>query len=203
MTLRRIEICGGIASGKTTFAKLLSRLGFSVILEDFKSNPFWQAFYSDPSKYAFETEISFMLQHYHQIKKGGFDRNIITCDYSFWLDRAYAAIGLKGSHLTTFKLVYKEIRKELSAPELTIYLLCDPPTELSRIRERGRAVEAGIGIEFLETLNAAIETEMRLAAKGHNIVKIDSTRNNFACDEKVIEEMLKLVCDTFDCKAQQ
>lgn len=66
----RIEICGGIASGKTTLAKLLEENGIGkAIYENFEKNPFWEAFYKNPSKYAFETEIAFTLQHYHEIKK--------------------------------------------------------------------------------------------------------------------------------------
>jgi deoxyadenosine/deoxycytidine kinase len=82
-----IEVCGGIASGKTTFAGLMTRIGLKPVFEEFRTNPFWQAFYFDPAKYAFETEITFMLQHYHQIKK---DQLImgksICCDFSFFLD---------------------------------------------------------------------------------------------------------------------
>ena len=64
----RIEICGGIASGKTTLANLLARSNIDPILEDFQTNLFWRAFYADPAGTAFETEITFLLQHYHQIK---------------------------------------------------------------------------------------------------------------------------------------
>ena len=51
----RIEICGGIASGKTTFAVLLNSLGYDPVYENFQSNPFWEAFYTVPEKYNFET----------------------------------------------------------------------------------------------------------------------------------------------------
>ncbi|HRP37690.1 MAG TPA: deoxynucleoside kinase, partial [Candidatus Dojkabacteria bacterium] len=47
--VQRIEICGGIASGKTTLANLLARLDIEPILENFQTNPFWQAFYNDPA----------------------------------------------------------------------------------------------------------------------------------------------------------
>ena len=39
-------------------------------------NPFWEAFYTDPSAYTFETEITFLLQHYHfaKVAGGGLER---------------------------------------------------------------------------------------------------------------------------------
>jgi deoxyadenosine/deoxycytidine kinase len=47
----RIEICGGIASGKTTLAVLMQRSGYSAVFENFTLNPFIENFYSDPVFY--------------------------------------------------------------------------------------------------------------------------------------------------------
>lgn len=193
----RIEICGGIASGKTTLANLMTHIGMSTILENFQTNPFWEAFYSEPGKYIFETEVSFMLQHYHQIKKKQTDNKISICDYSFSLDVAYAEIGLKDSKLKAFHTIYEEIKKELPPPALLVHLNCDAQTELDRIRKRGRAVEDSINIEFLKTLNGAVEDQVANAKKNKiKVLSIDSAKKNFADDESVKQEMLRLVSDT-------
>lgn len=191
-----IEICGGIASGKTTFASILSKIGINPIYESFQSNPFWEAFYSDPQNYAFETEISFMLQHYHQIKKQCADNKIMVCDYSFLLDMAYAEMGLQGSRLDAFKVVYDEIKKELPPPALIIHLQCDPETELTRISNRGRAVEKSITTDFLWSLNNAIETQIDKAWPHSKIISIDSARINFVDDEAAKAELAQLVAQT-------
>ena len=191
-----IEVCGGIASGKTTFAGLMSRVDVTPVFEDFKTNPFWQAFYSDPVKYAFETEITFLLQHYHQIKK---DQLItgksICCDFSFFLDIAYAEIGLKGSKLKTFISVYNEIKQDLPPPTLLIYLKCDAKTELERIRNRGRTVEDSITVEFLEALNSALERQVEKIRGSLPVVVIDSTLKDFAHDESIKLEVIEPVSD--------
>ena len=189
----RIEVCGGIASGKTTFAKLMKRIGLETILENFQTNPFWQAFYSDPAKYTFETEISFMLQHYHEIKKEQSTGKINICDYSFFLDIAYAEIGLQGSTLTTFYAVYNEIKNELPPPALLVYLNCDAETELKRIRNRGRDVEKSIDLNFLETLNKAVEHQATNARKEINVISVDSAKTNFVDYESAKKELLDLV----------
>ena len=135
-----IEICGGIASGKTTFANLLQKNNYSTIYESFTTNPFWEAFYSDSGSYIFETEITFTLQHYHQIKTQVGSEKILVCDYSFLLDLAYAEIGLTGSQLAAFKTVYTEIKKELPPASLIIHLQCRPRNRVgphSRSRSRG------------------------------------------------------------------
>ena len=156
----RVEVCGGIASGKTTFASLLDRLGFDPIYENFQANPFWEAFYMVPEKYNFETEICFMLQHYHLIKRQIPEGKKIACDYSFLLDIAYAEMGLKGSQLNAFMMIYEEIAKELPPPALIIHLQCNALTELERIRKRARAVEESITLDFLDTLNKAVANEV-------------------------------------------
>lgn len=80
-----IEVCGGIASGKTTFASLMKNIGLNPVFEDFKKSPFWEAFYRNPGKYIFETEVSFILSHYHQIKKTleSSKNNKLIYDFSF------------------------------------------------------------------------------------------------------------------------
>ncbi len=189
----RIELCGGIASGKTTFANLLGQGGLFAILENFRINPFWEAFYANPAKYTFETEISFMLQHYHEIKKNGIANKLKICDFSFFLDIAYAEIGLQGTKLQTFMTVYEEIKKELPPPILLIHLRCDAKTELERIRKRARSEENSITLEFLDSLNKAVERQVEKIQGKIKVITIDSAAKNFVADEIVKHEMMELV----------
>ncbi len=190
-----IEVCGGIASGKTTFAILMKRIGIEPLLEDFRTNPFWQAFYSDPGKYTFETEISFMLQHYHQIKRDDGNGKIKICDFSFFLDIAYAEIGLKDSKLKAFYAVYDEIKQELPPPALLIYLNCNAEIELERIRNRGRSVEKFVTLKFLEALNKAVKLQVENARKKVEVIIVDSDQKNFLENESVIQELTALIAD--------
>lgn len=194
----RIEVCGGIASGKTTFANLMRQIGVDAILEDFTTNPFWRAFYTDPAKYTFETEVSFLLQHYHQIKKSQADGKIHICDFSFFLDIAYAEIGLKGSQLEAFLTVYNEVRKELLPPKLLVYLNCNAKSELKRIRNRGRTVEDTINTDFLQTLNDAVECQVINSTKNLKVISIDSTQKDFANNETVQQEMTEIIKKTLE-----
>jgi deoxyguanosine kinase len=191
--MRRIEVCGGIASGKTTFANLMTRIGLRPLLEHFKANPFWQAFYSHPGKYIFETELSFTLQHYHQIKKEAASDKFNICDFSFLLDMAYAEMGLKGTQLDTYLTIYEEITRELSPPILVVHLECNAKTELKRIRARARTVENSITLEFLNSLNKAVNRQVELSKGKLNVITIDSAQKNFADDDAVKQEMVALV----------
>lgn len=191
--MRRIEICGGIASGKTTFASLFNRQNLTPLFEDFKKSPFWEAFYLNPGKYIFETEISFILLHYHQIKNGLESKQEMICDFSFLLDLAYAKIGLSGTKLKAFECVLNEIQKELPEPRLIAYLKCDAETELKRIRKRARSEESSINLEFLESLNKALQKEVAKIQGTLPIITIDSSKKDFANDERVKDEMVNLI----------
>ena len=188
-----IEICGGIASGKTTFSILLERLKINAILENFEANPFWEVFYSNPAQYAFETEITFLLQHYHQIKRSLHLKSNCVCDFSLLLDLAYADVTLEGSKKESFLSIHSEIIKELPTPDLIIYLVCKPETELERIHKRGRSTESKITIEFLESLSIALGKRVSEIHEKTNILTIDSNKFDFANNENVQKEIIKLV----------
>ena len=64
-----IEICGAIASRKPTLCSTIGNNGVNTAFEKFHKNPFFEDFYTDQSSFSFETEITFLLQHYHEIKK--------------------------------------------------------------------------------------------------------------------------------------
>ena len=180
--LFRVEICGGIAAGKTTLATLLSESGVIPVYENFQKNPFLELFYSDVNKYSFETEVTFLLQHYSQIKENLEKRSLLVSDYSFYLDYAYASITLSQSHNQAFRVVYNEVIQELREPYLLIYLRCKPETELRRIRNRNRSVEQSINIGFLERLNQSIECQVKLVSPSVKVLEINSDELDFAAN---------------------
>jgi deoxyadenosine/deoxycytidine kinase len=190
----RIELCGGIASGKTTFASLFNQNNLITLHENFKKNPFWEAFYTNPGKYIFETEISFILLHYHQIKLAlESTENKFICDFSFLVDMAYAKIGLTDSKLNAFECVLKEIIRELPLPDLIVYLECDVQTELERIRRRAREEENSISLEFLDSLNQALALEVEQIKSSVPVITVNSTEKDFANDESTQKDMVKLI----------
>lgn len=185
-------MCGGIASGKTTLTQLLGRLGVSRVLENFQANPFWKSFYADPVGTAFETEISFLLQHYHEIKAATKRNQAFACDFSLMLDLAYAYVTLSEGKRDVFFTVWEEIRRDVQTPSLLIHLVCEPEVELHRIRGRGRQVEKSITIGYLEAINQALAEVLNTEGKSCKVLVIDSTVVDFANDEGAKESVLEL-----------
>ena len=188
-----VEVCGGIASGKTTFANLFDTSYLEPLFEDFKKSPFWEAFYCNPGKYIFETELSFILLHYHQIKNALEVDQKLICDFSFFLDLAYAKMGLTGTKLEAFECVLGEIRKELPTPNLIVYLQCDAETEMERIQARARKEEELITLEFLDSLNKAVGKEVDNVRNEIPVITVDSSKKDFANVKSTKEEMVQLV----------
>ncbi len=189
----RIEVCGGIASGKTTITGLLSRLNICPIYENFSANPFYKAFYRDPSANAFETEITFLLQHFHDIRGSVDKQRTFCCDFSFVLDRAYADVTLTDKHLKIFMAVYREAQRIIGPPDLLVHLKCDPVEELRRIRRRHRALERTIAIDYLAALNAALARRVSQRVAHTKIIEIDSSRIDFAHEEEARKKVLALI----------
>ena len=189
----RIEVCGGIASGKTTFATLFEGAA-TVVYENFQGVPFWKDFYAAPTEHAFETELSFLLQHYHQVKRAqSKSQSVIVCDFSFPLDAAYAHVSLNRGDLKAFLGVLEQVREHLGPPQLLIALNCSPTTEMSRIHARGRAAESQLDLTFLEQLDRAIEAELRQVPHSVPMLRIDSGKEDFAHDPEVKERLRGVV----------
>jgi len=192
----RIEICGGIASGKTTLARILARKNITPTLERFRDNPFYEAFYRDPVAHAFETEIAFLLLHYHQIKIVSKEKKRICCDFSLVLDRAYAHVTLPRAQLRTFCDLQKFLEPQLPRRDLLIHLVCDADSQLGRIRQRGRATEAHITRTYLNALNESLARRVNSLGRSERVLSINSAARDFAHNEAVRRQVLKEIIDT-------
>ncbi|MCI0348466.1 MAG: deoxynucleoside kinase, partial [Acidobacteriales bacterium] len=174
----RIEICGGIASGKTTLARLLASKPRTVLIEEnFRANPFWALSYERPDLFTAEKNICFIPQHTGAIKAAGSERSVV-CDYAVVQDLAYARMQ-KRDHARVMKAVYDHLYLKLSRPRLIVYLKCDARTELQRIRARARPEERTISLSFLEELNGYIEEVLSDEAPAP-VHRIDSAKIDFA-----------------------
>ncbi|MCT0212144.1 MULTISPECIES: deoxynucleoside kinase [unclassified Synechococcus] len=176
---QRIEVCGGIASGKTTLVHLLAQSGMLASYEDFRANPFWSAFYENPTLSSFETEITFFLQHYHNIKIRNDNKSGFATDFSLWLDLAYARVTLDQRKQAIFSLIHAEVIHEIGHPTLLVHLECDAETQLSRVRRRARAEEESITLEYLIDINRMLHSVLAESANDLNIVRINSSNIDF------------------------
>lgn len=190
MVSDRIEICGNIASGKTTFVDKYN-CGFIKIFEEFQKNPFYEDFYQAPQVYSFETEISFLLQHYHSIKKYS-KEPLLICDYSILQDLAYADVNLMGNRHHIFLEIVREIQQELGSPKTIIHINCPEEILLERIIARSREAETSISIDYLKSLTVALSARVKTASSQANVISINSDLVDFRSGFDNIPELASI-----------
>ncbi|PWB64614.1 MAG: deoxynucleoside kinase [Deltaproteobacteria bacterium] len=156
---RHIAIEGAIGVGKTSLAKILAnRFGWRLVQEEVGHNPFLERFYENPRKYAFQTQLFFLLSRYRQqreLAQGDLFENGVVCDYILAKDKIFALINLEDDEISLYESIYKLLVSTLPKPDLVIYLQARPEVLLSRVRKRGIAYERNISLDYLKTLSDA------------------------------------------------
>ncbi len=157
-----VAIEGVIGVGKTTLARLLQpAFNAEILLEVFEENPFLSDFYSDRERYAFQTQIFFLLSRYHQQRRGvpavlSSGKNLIA-DYTFAKDSLFARINLKGDELDMYQRVHEALAEKIPLPDLLVYLRADTDVLMQRIALRDRSYERNMERSYIEELNHAYE----------------------------------------------
>ena len=152
-----VAIEGVIGVGKTTLARLLQpAFQSALVLEVFEENPFLSDFYSDRQRYAFQTQIFFLLSRYYQqrrsvpeiLKRG---ESLIT-DYTFAKDALFARINLIGDELEMYYRVHDALAEKIPLPNLIIYLRADIEVLMQRIASRDRPYERNMERDYINQL---------------------------------------------------
>lgn len=180
-----LAIEGVIGVGKTTLARLLQPVfTASLYLEVFEENPFLSDFYSDRQRYAFQTQIFFLLSRYHQqrkivaeaVKQG---TNLIS-DYTFAKDALFAGINLQGDELDMYDKVHQALAEKITPPDLIIYLSADTEVLMQRIAFRDRSYERNMERTYIHELNLAYESFFSGSRQqGSPVLKLDTNHINY------------------------
>lgn len=161
-----IAIEGVIGVGKTTLARLLqSPFEAELLLEIFEENPFLSDFYSDRARYAFQTQIFFLLSRYHQQRKGVREalksNPWLISDYTFEKDRLFAEVNLEGDELEMYFKVHEALAEKITKPDLIVYLRADTNVLMQRIAQRDRPYERQMEVEYIDTLNKTYDRHFK------------------------------------------
>ena len=153
---RYIAIDGPIGVGKTSLAKLLAKeFNARCILEKPDENPFLPGFYGDRRKYAFQTQIFFLLSRFQQQKEiAQLDlfNQVTLCDYLFAKDRIFASLNLDDHELALYEQIYRLLHGQIPSPDLVIFLQARPEVLVQRVRSRNIPFEKEIDSEYLKNL---------------------------------------------------
>jgi deoxyguanosine kinase len=181
-----IAIEGVIGVGKTTLARLLQpAFEAELLLEVFEENPFLANFYTDRERYAFQTQIFFLLSRYHQqraVSKFIIPGKNLIADYTFKKDALFAGINLKGDELDTYHQVHDALAEKIHLPDLIVYLQASTDVLMQRIAHRDRPYERDMDMAYIDELNQAYEAFFGAGYAGPKILAINTNKLNYVAD---------------------
>ena len=191
-----IAIEGPIGVGKTSLANLMSKeLSARLVREEFDENPFLPDFYKDPERFAFQTQLFFLLQRYRQqqeLRQVDMFQKLLVTDYMFVKDRLFASLNLGEKEMQLYDTVANLLERNIIKPDLVIYLQADTDTLMKNIAQRGREMETDITYEYIDALSQ-VYTEYFFRYQDTPLVIINTNNNDFVHNEDDLKEVIKYI----------
>ncbi|CAL2108524.1 deoxyguanosine kinase [Tenacibaculum sp. 190524A02b] len=189
-----IAIEGNIGAGKTSLTNMMAdEFNAKIVLERFADNPFLPKFYNDNERYAFPLEMSFLADRYQQLSEdlAQFDlfKNFIVSDYYIFKSLIFAQITLHDDEYTLYRKMFDMMYKEITKPDLYVYLYQNTERLLQNIKKRGRDYEQNIEASYLQKIHDGysnfIKTQQDL-----NILIIDVSNLDFVNNKNDYEYII-------------
>lgn len=182
--VRHLAVEGVIGVGKTSLVhRLAADRGGRRFLEVVEENPFLTGgFYEDMERYAFDTEMFFLLARFRQqrrlveaLEEG---EESILADYRFDKNRIFARLTLSESDFAIWERLFDTLAPETPDPDLTVYLKAETDVLLDRIQTRNRPFERDITRDYIERLNRSYDRYFD-DWEGSDLLTIDVSRLDF------------------------
>ena len=191
-----IAVEGTIGVGKTSLAKILGeRLEAKLILEEFEENPFLVDFYKDPERFAFQTQLFFLLSRYRQqqeLQQTDLFTKALISDYMFVKDRLFAALNLNDKEMGLYNSVARILEKNVSSPDMVIFLQSDTDRLMLNIKKRGREYEKSIDWRYVDALNQ-IYNEFFFRYDKSPLLIINTNDIDFVNNKTDLEEIIEFI----------
>ncbi len=192
-----IAIEGNIGAGKTSLTHMLAAdFNAKTVLERFADNPFLPKFYEDQERYAFPLEMSFLADRYQQLSDdlAQFDlfKNLIISDYYIFKSLIFAGVTLGEDEYMLYRKVFNFMYKEITKPDLYVFLYQDTGRLLENIKKRGREYEQSISPEYLQQIHEAYHQFIK-SQEDLNVLIIDVTSMDFVSRPKDYWEIIKTI----------
>jgi len=201
-----LAIEGVIGVGKTTLARLLQpTFACDLLLEVFEENPFLSDFYGDRERFAFQTQIFFLLSRYRQQRVSvpkSLENGDLISDYTFEKDALFAQLNLNGDELDTYTDVHEALAERIVRPDLTVFLKVDTDTAMQRIALRDRSYERNMERSYIDSLNHAYETFFSKQTT-QNVLTIDTNNLDYVSRKEHLESVSNRIRDALSIPPYQ
>lgn len=197
--IKHIAIAGNIGSGKTTMTSLIAKhYKWIPHFEDADDNPYLNDFYEDMPRWAFNLQIYFLNNRFHQILKIRQGKETVVQDRTIYED-AYIfapnlyAMGLMSKRdFDNYFSLFQLMEQLIQPPDLIIYLKASVPTLVKQIQKRGREYENGIRLDYLKKLNERYENWAASYNKG-KLITFDVDECNFLENKEDFSKVIKRI----------
>ena len=197
-----IVIEGVIGAGKTTLSRMISeRLNARLILEQHEQNPFLVDFYKDPQRYAFQTELFFLLSRYRQqidefAQTDLFQSHLIS-DYHFAKNRIFASITLDEREWKLYEMLVTLLERDVVVPDLVVYLQSNPQRLMRNIRVRDRDYERTMNPDYIEALVEAYN-HLFFRYDASPLLVVNASELDFVRHESQFEDLFERIMNAPD-----
>lgn len=192
-----IAIEGNIGAGKTSLSKMMSdEFNAKVVLERFADNPFLPKFYEDKDRYAFPLEMSFLADRYQQLSDdlAQFDlfKNFIVSDYYIFKSLIFAQVTLQKEEYALYRKMFDIMYKEITKPDLYIYLYQNTDRLLENIKKRGRSYEQNIEAAYLQKIHDGYTNFIKTQPDLNTLI-IDVSELDFVMNPEDYDTIIKKI----------
>jgi deoxyadenosine/deoxycytidine kinase len=196
---RYIVVEGPIGVGKSSLTNILSeRFQARKVMEVVEENPFLSSFYSDRNKFAFQTQMFFLLSRFKQQQKlfqQDLFATVTVSDYLFAKDRIFAHLTLDPNELSLYERIFEELGPRVAKPDLVIYMQARLEVLLGRIKKRGREFERKFDAVYLEDLCRAYN-EFFFHYQETPLLVVNTSDIDFVNNPEDLENLINVVRST-------
>jgi len=166
-----------------------------MVLEEYENNPFLEEFYNDPERFAFQTQLFFLMSRYRQqqdLRQVDMFHNLLITDYMFVKDRLFASLNLDDKELSLYDTVANLLERNVLKPDVVIYLQADTQTLMRNISKRGRDFESNMSFEYLDALSQ-VYTEYFFKYQETPLIIINTNNIDFVNNNDDLDEVIKYI----------
>lgn len=191
-----IAIEGVIGAGKTSLAKKLAeKLSANLVTEEFEENPFLEKFYDDRKRYAFQTQMFFLINRFkqqEQFNQEDLFTNYIVSDYIFDKDQIFAYLNLTGEELKLYESIFPLLKRDLRQFDLVIFLQASVDRLMYNIKKRNRLVEKNITRTYIRELSE-VYNNFFFKYNSTPLLIVNTTDIDFVNKEDDFDELFKQI----------
>jgi deoxyadenosine/deoxycytidine kinase len=167
-----------------------------LVLEVVEENPFLHLFYEDRERYAFQTQLFFLMSRFRQqqeLMQADLFQPGILADYHLMKDRIFARLTLKDEELALYERVYQSLEAHVLQPDVLVYLNARTDVLLHRIEKRARPFEEDFDRDYLVSLSEAYKHHFAHYDMRVPLLALDTSEINYVESNEAFEDIYQQI----------